>query len=134
MRWNAGRNGGFSEGEPWLPMGGDVALRNIETLQSDPHSMLWLYRRLIQLRRAEPALLEGKYEPVRSRNDILIYKRTHGADAIVIALNTQHEPRKLEWRGEGTVLLSSRLDRARQPVQSSVLLRGDEGIIVKLED
>jgi alpha-glucosidase len=133
MRWNAGRNGGFSEGEPWLPMGGDVALRNIETLQSDPHSMLWLYRRLIQLRRHEPALLEGDYEPVRSLNDIVVYKRNQGGNSVLVALNTKHEPRKLEWGGEGMLLLSSNLDHERQRVRGPLLLRPDEGIIVKLE-
>src|SRR4051812_14241823 len=47
----------------------DVAARNVRTLQDEPTSILWFYRRLIALRRSTPALTAGAYEPVRSRND-----------------------------------------------------------------
>ena len=29
MRWDGSPNGGFTTGEPWLPMGADVAERNV---------------------------------------------------------------------------------------------------------
>jgi alpha-glucosidase len=101
MRWDGSHAGGFTTGEPWLPMGDDVSQRNVAKLKSDHGSLLWLYRRLIGLRKTEPALIAGEYEPLRSRNDILCFKRAHASDAILIALSTVHEPRKLEWEGRG---------------------------------
>jgi alpha-glucosidase len=47
MRWNDSHAGGFTTGDPWLPMGQDVAERHVATCQADEHSLLWLYRRLI---------------------------------------------------------------------------------------
>jgi alpha-glucosidase len=133
MRWAAGKNGGFSEGEPWLPMGPAVAERNVATLKEDERSLLWLYKRLIALRRDEPALTAGTYVPERSRNDLLIFRRVAGDDTILVALNLVHEPRRLEWYQAGRVLLSTRLDGFHgEKVQGPVLLRPDEGLIIKL--
>jgi alpha-glucosidase len=133
MRWDAGENGGFSEGEPWLPMGPAVAERNVATLKKDERSLLWLYKRLITLRQDEPALTAGTYVPERSRNDLLIYRRVAGDDTILVALNLRHEPRRLEWHEAGRVLLSTHLDGFHsEKVQGPVLLRPDEGLIIKL--
>jgi alpha-glucosidase len=131
MRWDGTRTGGFTSGEPWLPMGDDVAERNVATFQADEHSLLWLYRRLIHLRRAEPALVAGDYLPLRSRNDILMYKRAWAGEELLVALNTVHQPRKLECQSGGTVLLSTYLDREGHTIATSVLLRADEGMIIK---
>jgi alpha-glucosidase len=131
MRWDGSHAGGFTSGEPWLPMGADIATRNVEKLKADEGSLLWLYRRLIELRRTEPTLTAGDYGPMRSRNDILMYKRL-GPGEILVALNTVHQPRKLEWSGEGTLLLSTYLDGDRQPMRGPMLLRADEGIVLKI--
>lgn len=131
MRWDGSRNGGFTSGEPWLPMG-NVAERNVEKLQQDQRSLLWLYRRLIQLRRSEPALVAGDYCPVRSHNEILIYKRVCADQTVLVALNTVHEPRRLEWKGMGMLLVSTYLDRDNEAIQGPTLLRPDEGIVIKL--
>jgi alpha-glucosidase len=133
MRWDAGKSGGFSEGNPWLPMGPDVEQRNVEALRADERSLLWLYKRLIALRRKEQALAAGDYIPLRSQNDILTFKRAAGNDALLIALNLVHEPRRLAWDGEGTLLISSHLDDYRPSlIRGPVLLRPDEGLIIKL--
>jgi alpha-glucosidase len=132
MRWDGSANGGFSADEPWLPMGDDVAERNVEALQADRRSLLWLYRRLIQLRRSEPALANGDYRPLRARNDILTYERYCRDAYILIALNIAPEPRKLEWQGEGDLLLSTYLDEAGgKKLRGPTLLRPDEGVVVK---
>jgi alpha-glucosidase len=132
MRWDDSAKGGFTRGEPWLPLGDDVAKRNVAVLQKDERSLLWLYRRLLHLRRAEPALLAGAYEPVRSRNDILSYMRVGNDTKLLIALNLTDEPRRLACRGAGTLLLSTYLDGEGEPVEASRLLRSNEGIIIKL--
>jgi alpha-glucosidase len=132
MRWNGGRNGGFTTGEPWLPMGDDIAVRNIEECKRDPSSLLHLYRRLLQLRREEPALIGGDYRPLRSRHDILMYQRMLAERTLLVALNTAHEPRKLVWEGQGTLLISTCRDRQGVQLEGPLLLGPDEGIVLKL--
>jgi len=132
MRWDAGHAGGFTSGDPWLPMGGDIAERNVDRLRADERSLLWLYRRLIQVRRQEPALTAGDYMPMRSHHDILMYRRVWRDDTIIVALNTVHQPRRLENQGKGTLLLSTYLDSDRTDVTGSRLLRASEGIIMKV--
>ena len=55
-----------------------------------------------------------------------------GGDEILVALNTVHQPRKLEWQGTGMLLLSTYLDDDGKVMGKSILLRADEGIIVKV--
>lgn len=132
MRWDGSRNGGFTTGTPWLPMGADVGVRNVATLQEDPQSVLWLYRRLIGLRRRESILTEGDYVPIRSRNDVFAFIRRSDEGEILVALNLAHEPRRFSWQRHGRLLLSSHLDREEgTPVEKAFLLRADEGLIVR---
>jgi alpha-glucosidase len=133
MRWTAGRHGGFTTGEPWLPMGDDVGSRNVDRMKADQQSLLWLYRRLLRLRREQRALVEGDYVPIRSRNDILVYRRVHGETNLLIALNLVHEPRRLAFEIEGDMLLSTYLDSEQQQLEAKPLLRADEGLIIKLK-
>jgi len=133
MRWSASRNAGFTSGEPWLPLGPDAGTRNVESLQKDERSLLGLYRRLLQLRRREPLLSDGEQVPLRSRNGILAYKRTRAREQILVALNTVHEPRRFDFQGRGSLMLSSYLDGDQVSVAESMLLRPDEAVIIKLE-
>jgi alpha-glucosidase len=130
MRWDDSEHGGFTSGNPWLPMGDDVAARNVKAFQRDERSLLWLYRRLIMLRRAEPALVEGDYIPLRSRHDVLTFRRELNSAKLLVALNTASEPRRLVLQDKGTLLLTTHLDRESGPIPT--VLRRDEGVVVKL--
>lgn len=133
MRWDASEKGGFTTGEPWLPMGADVASRNVETLRRDPRSLLTLYHQLIALRRREPILASGKQIPLRSLNDVLAFKRCSPEGELLIALNTAHQPRKFPLPRSGNVMLSTHLDREGAPVSGALLLRPDEGVIINVD-
>jgi hypothetical protein len=50
---------------------------------------------------------------------------------IVVAFNTVDQPRLWEWSGKGTMLISSYLDRAEMPLNTSILLRKSEGVIIR---
>ena len=132
MRWDDTPAGGFTTGQPWLPMGEHLNSRTVARLKADERSILWLYRCLITLRAQEPALMAGEYVPMPSHNDLLIYKRTWKDQEIVVALNLMHQPRRFQWQRKGTILLNSYIDKIGQDIDSSLMLRADEGIIVKL--
>jgi alpha-glucosidase len=115
---------------PWLPMNDDRS-RNVARQADEERSILQLFRHLIDLRRREPCLVDGKYRPCRSRNDILSYQRVSGHDRISVALNISNEPRRWECSEPGERLISTNLDRDREPVAGPILLRANEGILVK---
>jgi alpha-glucosidase len=95
--------------------------------------MLTLYRALIDLRRQEPALGVGGYEPVDAAGPILAYLRRHRDRRLLIALNLGAEPATLQMPATGDrVLLSTHLDRDEPVKGHSLQLRADEGLIVAL--
>lgn len=87
MPWDGSAAGGFTNATPWLPVGEENLARNVEAQRDDPDSMLTLHRRLIGLRREEPALAIGDYRPVPASCDLLAYRRSHGDRELLIALN-----------------------------------------------
>src|SRR4051794_17011514 len=132
MRWNASPKGGFTTGEPWLPLETSGQL-NIEQQQRDKGSLLHLYRRLMALRRDQPCLVQGEYQPIRARNDVLSYRRVLGDKEIAIALNISGEPRRWQWQGRGKLLISTRLDRPLHAIEGPVQLLANEGFVVELK-
>jgi alpha-glucosidase len=159
MQWDGGPNAGFTTGEPWLPVaedaiavsheaepeartnaggaGPDLRPRpvNVAALRDDPFSLLTLYRRLLALRRAEPALAVGPFSPLRTSGDLLAYARKEGDRRFLVVLNLGPEPVSyappvLDLAGE--LVLSTHLDREGERVRRAVELRGDEGVVVRL--
>jgi alpha-glucosidase len=132
MQWSAAPNAGFTTGTPWLPVAADYRGTNVETQRCDPESMLALHRRLLALRRAEPALSIGSYAPVDAAGDVLAYLREHDGSRFLVALNLGSSPASLEFDGAGEVVLSTHIDRKDNPIRGRVALRGDEGVVVRL--
>jgi alpha-glucosidase len=137
MQWSAAAQAGFTPGEPWLPLAPDYRDVNVAAQRDDAKSTLTLYRRLIALRRAEPALEVGRFELVETQGEVLAYIRRsrRGESDFLIALNLDARPRRVPLRATdrgGAIALSTHLDRAGEPVGGGIELRGDEGVIVRL--
>jgi len=132
MQWDASPNAGFTTGRPWLPVAADYRALNVAAQEGDPRSMLTLHRRLITLRRAEPALAVGRYAGVPATGDLLAYRREHEGRAVVVALNLGARPAYLHLDGRGRVALSTHLDREGEAVGRRLDLRADEGVVVAL--
>jgi alpha-glucosidase len=130
MPWDTSENAGFSTGDPWLPLNADWPTRNVAAQEADRASLLMLYRTLLALRRATPALVRGDYAAVDADRDVLAYVRTYDGDRLLIALNLSAEPRRLllPVGTEVCELLATTL--TSQPLNGT--LRGDEGCILRL--
>lgn len=118
--------GGFTSGAPWLPIDPAHLPLNVAAQADDPHSMLTLYRRLLALRRATPALATGAIHDVRAEGDVLTYVRSDGTDRYRIVLNLGHQPAAIAFE-PGTVLLSTHDTATPAP------LRPDEALILKVD-
>lgn len=118
--------GGFTTGEPWLPIDPAHLPLNVSAQSADPQSMLTLYRRLLALRRATPALATGTIGDVRAEGDVLTYVRSDGTYRYRIALNLGHTSAAIDLE-PGTVLLST------HDTATAATLRPDEALILKVD-
>lgn len=137
MQWSPEPNAGFcSPGvEPWLPIQPDYLTVNVETQADDPGSMLSLTYRLLQLRRAMPALSRGSYRSLDASEGLLAYLRAAGAQQYLVVLNFTGQP--VRWQlpqelASPTLLLSTSLDRLEAVEDGLLVLRPDEGLIFEL--
>ncbi len=93
--------------DPWLPFPPEPEVRNVALQRSDATSILNLYRDLLGLRHAHPALRDGGFAMIDGDDDVLAFERTHGMERIVVALNFGEQPRSVIGLGDATLLLSS---------------------------
>jgi alpha-glucosidase len=135
MQWDATINAGFSAVEPWLPLADDSLIANVARQSADPGSLYNLYRRLLALRRATPALRSGAYRPVTTEGNVLAYLRVSGGGRLLVALNLGGNVEKIpiESMVSGrTVLLSSDGGCDGAPVGPTLELQPHQGLIVTL--
>ena len=132
------QSAGFTTGSPWLPIADDYTSRNIEAQMDDPKSILALNRRLIQLRREQPALSIGTYTAIPAQGDLLAYRRVFNRGGrYLIVLNLSSEPATFQSTAippHGHVALSTHLDREAEPFDGQIDLRADEGLLIELTD
>lgn len=83
-------NAGFGPSEPWLPVCDDHVGLSVDCQDKAPNSTLNRTRRAIDLRKQFAALRTGKIEFVASSEDLLVFTRGSGADAILCAFNLGH--------------------------------------------
>jgi alpha-glucosidase len=133
MQWDAQPGGGFTTGDPWLPLADDYRERNVRAQSDDPRSILALYRRLLALRRASPALVGGAYRTLHRDDRMLAFERAAGDQRLLVALNFSSTPASLQLEGRGWVALSTNLDREQEPFDGAVELRGDEGVVLRCQ-
>ena len=117
--WTAEPGAGFTTGTPWLPVGAGV---DVASQDADPRSLLSLYRALLRLRRAEPALHAGEIAAVAADGPVLGYQRRMDGCVLRVALNFGDAPAPAP---PGRVLLSTEMDGG-VPGR----LRPHEGVVV----
>jgi alpha-glucosidase len=133
MQWSSEPHGGFTVGMPWLPVNPNYTSVNVDVEYAQPASVLALYQRLIQLRRSGPALTRGSYRSIATPEGVLGYRREAEGRCFVIALNLTSRAQTVPLPGtSGRVILSTMLDVEAQPVDGSLSLRADEGMIVEV--
>jgi len=110
MQWDAGPTGGFTTGEPWLPLV-DPQERNVGAQRGDPGSLLELYRRLLSVRRT----LDDGFRLLNAEPGVVAFER----GAHTVAVNTTGEPRTAP---PGEPVLATH-DGPGLPAQSALIVR-----------
>ena len=101
MQWDTSKNAGFStSAKPWLPVPASYTQRNVAVEEKDPNSILNFYKRLIVLRREQPALRDGSYLDLnREDADVLSYlrKNPQNGESVLVVLNMSGKPKTLAF-------------------------------------
>jgi alpha-glucosidase len=133
MPWErSGPHAGFTTAEPWLPLVDDAGTWSVEAQRDDPRSMLSLHRRLLALRRAEPALHAGAWAAAPGAPGVLAFDRAGGGTRFRILLNLTGAPIDVSVQPPAAVALSTHLDREDEAVAGEAHLRADEGLVLRL--
>jgi alpha-glucosidase len=134
MRWDATPNAGFTTGEPWLPIGPRSEADSVTDQHGRPGSMLALNRRILALRRREPALQHGSYRRLTGAPEgSLAFVRELDGRRLGVVLNLTSAAVDLdipELAG-GTVLVGTHEDRVGG-LAHPLALRADEALIAEL--
>ena len=92
MQWTGAPGAGFSPARPWHAVNPDYPRCNVAAESADPDSLLSLYRRLIRLHTASPALRRG--DPVQAAvaaANVYVALRQTEDDAVLVLANFNGE-------------------------------------------
>ena len=92
MQWT-GSAAGFTSGKPWESLQADSITANVAAEDHATNSLLNLYRQLMHLRAADPALRNGALVPVATGSEaVLAYIRKDGARQVLVVANLGSRP------------------------------------------
>ncbi len=85
LPWNHAPQGGFTTGEPWLPVYEDFPQRNVASQRKEPGTVWAHYHQLLKLRRNTPALRSGAYRSLNdsSKHGMAFLRETDAQQALV---------------------------------------------------
>jgi trehalose-6-phosphate hydrolase len=131
MQWNAGKNAGFSEYQPWITIPDDAYLVNVEDQQEDPNSMLSFYKNLLKLRKQHTCLTQGEYEFLTNNNGLMKFIRNDQMERIFVIFNFTDRSKTVEIDDRFSHLLLSNKRKAVNGKVTEIL--ANEVMILKEE-
>lgn len=131
MQWDAGTQGGFTTGTPWISVNPNHTRINAAAQVGDPDSVFTHYQKLIALRKQYDVIACGDFAPLDQQHpSVLAYTRRLNGEQLVVVNNFYRT--EVDWTCpvylEGfTCLLSNYPDAA---VQTKLHLRPYESLIL----
>ena len=88
FQWDSSANAGFTTGIPWIAVNPNYKMINAEVEEKDPNSCLHYFRKLVNLRKNNPALVYGSYHLLDKNNpSVYAYTRENNGVKFLILLN-----------------------------------------------
>nr|WP_300182713.1 alpha,alpha-phosphotrehalase [uncultured Agathobaculum sp.] len=131
MQWDAGAQGGFTTGTPWISVNPNHTRINAAAQVGNPDSVFTHYQKLIALRKQYDVIAYGDFAPLDQQHpSVLAYTRRLNGEQLVVVNNFYRT--ELDWTCpvdlEGfTCLLSNYPDTA---VQTKLHLRPYESLVL----
>src|SRR5215203_274226 len=125
MQWDHSEHAGFTSGTPWIAVNPNRAEINARAAMADPDSVFHHYRRLIELRHAEPAVAHGDFTMLLSDHEqVYAFTRRYAGTELLVLGNFSGEALSVELPGgwDGAELVLGNL-AAPDPLGARVTLR-----------
>ncbi|EHD0822756.1 alpha,alpha-phosphotrehalase [Staphylococcus pseudintermedius] len=117
MQWNDEAHAGFTTGTPWIEVANNYNTVNVEAAMADPESILYTYKKLIQLRHEHDIVTYGEVVPrYLDHPQLFVYERRYQGDTLLIIANMTSEK----------VTLPEDLDRSGSVVLQNGIIEGNE--------
>ncbi|EGQ0365081.1 TPA: alpha,alpha-phosphotrehalase [Staphylococcus pseudintermedius] len=117
MQWNGEAHAGFTTGTPWIDVADNYDTVNVEAAMADPESILYTYKKLIQLRHEHDIVTYGEVVPrYLDHPQLFVYERRYQGDTWLIIVNMTSEK----------VTLPEDLDRSGSVVLQNGIIEGNE--------
>ncbi len=94
MQWNGEEYAGFSKHTPWMNVNPNYTWINVEKEEKEEDSVLQYYRKMIHLKKANPALIYGSFEQIKTRKDLFCYYRKKYQDVFMVIINLTAKEQK----------------------------------------
>jgi len=135
MLWSAEKNAGFTspEAEPWLPIDRSSPVVNVASEERDPTSILHCYKRLLQTRKAYPALHAGTislHPEDEAHPNVLSYRRSFEGQHVDVILHFDDATTSIWLPTESPRVIASTYAKPFETQGRSAVLRPFEAIWV----
>ncbi|MDP0493813.1 MAG: alpha,alpha-phosphotrehalase [Fusobacterium sp. JB021] len=112
IQWNGEKNAGFSNKEPWIPVGKNYKNINIENALREKASIFYHYKKLIKLRKKYDVISHGSFKKVYENQDgIFAYERIYSNEELLVVCNFSIEEKEIviedKFLKDGKVLIST---------------------------
>ena len=88
FQWDNTKNGGFSDGKPWLKSNDNFELINVEKQENEKDSVLNYYRKMVKFRKENPTLVYGDYKCYQVEHpELFLFKRWDDQNNYWVLLN-----------------------------------------------
>jgi oligo-1,6-glucosidase len=136
MQWDAGRNAGFSEAVPWLPVNPDYKVINVSEQADRQDSVYSFYRQLTALRKNpdyRETLVWGEFDPAyEDRKGLMAYYRRADRNVLVLA-NLKSESEEIDVGCEYRILLDNlNPSVTHEQMQGCIHMQAWQGLILEL--
>ena len=121
VQWDDSKNAGFTSGTPWIPVNPNYTEINAKAETADPDSVFHYYKKLIALRKQNPIIVYGKYEPLlKDSEELFVYTRTLGGEKLFVACNFTDKEASLslpeEFIGSDRLISNMENDYSRREI------------------
>ena len=87
-QWDSSENAGFTSGKPWIKVNPKYTDINLEADRSSEDSIFDFYKKLIEMRKTNPAIVEGDLEfLLEDHESILCYLRRSPEQSLLVVAN-----------------------------------------------
>lgn len=133
IQWNNKDHAGFSNTTPWITVNPNYIQLNIAQQELDNDSILYYFREIVALRRNNPVLVYGDYEPEETNDQehLFVYTRNWNEEKWKVVLNFSGNNIEYRDRTEGNPSAFTKIAGNYKSNSSNSLLRPWEALVLR---